>query len=534
MANRPGRWDLLGHDADPITTRPDEVAELAKYYRDMANDIETAAAQLRPVGDDDLSAGEGESVDAVRGRAKDVAASLTQMHGRYSSAAEAFDGFHAAVGLESDGAGGGTVMAVSMAALHAAEEADSALTQVSGTADPLQAAKDANRPPTAEETDDANRRTSAIDQQKGALGAAHKQLDQAFSMLSDAGQRASSTMRGAWDDGLHDSGWYKFLHMLIKIFTIIGMILAVLAFFIPGLGLAAIVGAIGAVFAVVAAGLKFAVGEGSVLDVILSAIGLLTLGAGSAITKITANAIGKGISAGKNAIRIQGNASVRIQQGIQTSATRATRVVQDRIATISRELSGNTGSIPKIQELRRLTADLPRIQAANKLKFDTATAEIKRLTTQNAFRKLDFETKFKDDPNWWNLTKFKTVAGNDKQLIKDQFTLAKGLGGTFKSWGERFAGIDGMAKRGNIDRWFTDNGMKVPFTVAAPQWHFAVGAWGSLWGKGTAVATTTVFPTGIGNDTSRPWTPWVNDHKGAFPDIHTLWNPDVTGPAAHA
>ncbi|KQO59956.1 hypothetical protein [Curtobacterium sp. Leaf261] len=531
MANRPGRWDLLGHDADPITTQPDEVAALAKYYQDMANDIETAAAQLRPVGDDDLSAGEGESVDAVRGRAKDVTKSLTQMHGRYSSAAEAFTGFHTAVGTEGDRSGGGTVMAVSWAALQAAEEADSELSRVSGTADPLQAAKDANREPTPEETDDASKRDNAIGQQKGALGAAHKQLEQAMTMLSDAGKQASSTMKGAWDDGLHDSGWYKFLHGLIKFFTIIGMILAVLAFFIPGLGLAAIVGAIGAVFSVIAAGLKFAVGEGSVLDVILAGIGLLTLGAGSAITKITTNAIGKGISAGKNAIRIQGNASVKIQENIQKGADQATKVVKDRIATLNHELSGNTGSISKLQELRKLKMDLPEITRVNAAKAQSAQNELKRLTTENAWRKLDFETKFKDDPNWWNLSKIKTVYGNDKKLIGDTFTGGK----SFKDWGERFAGIDGMAKLGRINEWFGANGMAKPLGMTgSSSWHYGVGAWGSTFGKSTGIALPIVFPTGIGSDTSRPWTPWVDDHKGAFPDIHTLWNPDVKGPAAHA
>lgn len=528
MANRPGRWDLLGYDADPITTRPDEVAELAKYYQDMATDIETAAAQLRPVGDGDLSAGEGESVDAVRGRARDVTKSLTQMHGRYSSAAEAFTGFHAAVGLESDGAGGGTVMAVSMAAVKAAEEADSALSQVSGSPDPLQAAKDANREPTTEETDDAAKRTNAISQQKDALGSAHKQLEQAFSMLSDAGKQASSTMKGAWDDGLHDSGWYKFLHMLIKIFTVIGMILAVLAFFIPGLGLAAIVGAIGAVFAVVAAGLKFAVGEGSILDVVLSAIGLLTLGAGSAISKITSNVVKNVVTASKATMRVRGAEAIKNQTKITQGMQAATKEARERLTFIRSAIKKN----PSIDRLRLTNAE--KTYSDLKIASKAARDKLDRLPGELEKQKFDFASKFKNDPNWWNLRRINTVIANDKKLIKSQFTFEKGFGGTLKSWGERFAGIDGMVKRADMDKWLAENGVSIGKTVSAPQWHYAVGAWGSLWGKGTAIATTTVFPTGIGNDTARPWTPWVDSHKGAFPDIHTLWNPDVKGPAAHA
>lgn len=530
MANRPGRWDLLGHDADPITTQPDEVAALAKYYQDMATDIETAAAQLRPVGEDDLSAGEGESIDAVRGRAKDVTASLNQMHGRYSSAAEAFTGFHAAVGTEGDRSGGGTVMAVSWAALQAAEEADSELSRVSGTADPLQAAKDANREPTPEETDDATKRDNAIGQQKGALGAAHKQLEQAMTMLSDAGKQASSTMKGAWDDGLHDSGWYKFLHFLIKFFTIIGMILAVLAFFIPGLGLAAIVGAIGAVFSVIAAGLKFAVGEGSILDVILSGIGLLTLGAGSALGKITTNVIGRGIKTGKDAMTKAHVKSIADAKVIETSARNARQVITDRIAAIRSSMP----SAARPQSLQDEMAALKAGRATQNGIIRGSVNEQKGLNTTFDFKKWDFERTFKDDPNWWNvLGKGKTIVSNDKQLFKDQFGKDLFTGAGFKSWGERFAGIDGVAKRDNLAKWLNGYG-HTGIVSTAPKWHYGVGAWGSAFGKSTGIALPIVFPTGIGSDTARPWTPWVNDHKGALPDIHTLWNPDVKGPAAHA
>ncbi|UBQ02577.1 DUF308 domain-containing protein [Curtobacterium sp. TXMA1] len=513
MANRPARWDLLGYDADPITSRPDEIEELAKYYRDMAEDIERAAAQLRPVGEGDLSTGEGESVDKIRTRSRDVSNSLVQMHGRYQAAGDAIGRFRDAVGSEADRSGGGTVMATSWAAVQRATEVDGELGSVQRTADPLQAARDAGTEPTAEQQDDARRRSDRIDDLTGQLNAARSLLAQAQSDLAQAGQAAAAAMKGSWNDGLHDSGWYKFLHALIKIFTVIGMILGVLAFFIPGLGLAAIVGAISAGFALVAAALKFSTGEGSIFELVMSLVGIASLGLGSKITALTKGAISKGITTGRTSIK--------------SSTQAALRAGQDRRTDIAKLWLRGKFDVAKGEQLHDLIAPF------------------NQWTKQQLGPKLTaFDEQFaKPGPSWWNLGSVGRIARDDVGLLGKQFgnpsTWAEAVtkGGsrfvpssradgafvhvsekTDSLFWQRFFGVDGIVKRNELDSWLTTRGLEGIGSIGKTNWQYLGSVAGSLWGKGTFIGQNIAFGSDFGDP--RPWSAWTSAHKGALPDVH--------------
>jgi hypothetical protein len=485
MAGRPGDWAALGEAADPVTTQPDAVAELAKFYRDMADAMEKTAGTLQKVADGDESVGKGESVEKIRGTAKDVTGSLHQMTGRYRAAGDAMQGFHDAVGETSDRSGG-SIMALTWQALEDAVTAQGDLSSARGLPDPAADAKAAGKDPTADDTSDSAKRVSRISDGEGAVSAAKAKLRAAMDQLSDAGKTAADRMRGAWDDGLHDSGWYKFIHMLIKILTIIGMVLAVFAILIPGLGIGAILGAIGAAMTLVAQVATFAMGEGNVFDLVMAVVGVLTLGIGAGITKATSMAVSKGISVGKTAIT----------KGLTTDLGKIAKLRNDAIA----------GWLDKSKSLDDAFGEL---KMADNLDGAVTQVAIKRIE--------EFTGKFKDNPNWWNIPKIGTTLKNDWATVSKQFGSDLFTKGGFTGWAERLGGIDGQINRSGINKWLGENGLS-KVGSDAPGWHSWVNGGASVWGKGVFLSGLVLYPIGIGADQSRPWSDWVNEHKHPVPN----------------
>ena len=128
-----------------------------------------------------------------------------------------------------------------------------------------------------------------------------------LSALDQAGQAAAATIRKGFNDGLTDSGWdrfkyffKKFLQILVKVLTYIGMALAVIALVIPGVGEAVLAAglAIGAVTLVSDVALK-AMGDGSWADIGIAIAGLLTFGA----AKVLGPAISAGVKSITSAVR---------------------------------------------------------------------------------------------------------------------------------------------------------------------------------------------------------------------------------------
>ncbi len=237
-------------------------------------------------------------------------------------------------------------MGTSWQALQDAIAAKGDLGSAQGLADPVAAAKQAGTEPTPEDTSDSQKRAERISGAEGAVAAAKRKLQDARDQLTSAGQRAASTMRGAWGDGLHDSGWYKFIHMLIKILTIIGIVLAVFAFLIPGLGIGAILGAISAGMTLIAQAATFAMGEGNVFDLVMAVVGVLTLGLGTAITKVTSTAVSNGIKATKGAMTSK-------FAGASKKAHEAVGVRKDQLQALKRDRASLDRRLPSRCRRRR-------------------------------------------------------------------------------------------------------------------------------------------------------------------------------------
>ncbi|MDM7887898.1 hypothetical protein QUG98_05455 [Curtobacterium sp. RHCJP20] len=519
MAGRAGDWAALDEPGDPITTQPAKVLELAAYYRDMAESMETTAATLEKVGSGDESVGKGEAVDAVRKRAKDVAGSLKQMTGRYRSAGEALTGFAAAVGDESDRAAG-TVMGTSWQALQDAIAAKGDLGSAQGLADPVADAKAGGKEPTPEDTADSQKRDDRISGAEAAVAAAKRKLQDAREQLNAAGRTAASTMRDGWHDGLHDSGWYKFIHMLIKILTIIGIVLAVFAFLIPGLGIGAILGAISAGMTLIAQAATFAMGEGNVFDLVMAVVGVLTLGLGTAITKVTSTAVSNGIKATKGAMTTKFSSASK-------AAHKAVGVRKDELQALKRDFSKLDKRLDRPMssaQAQTITKQLDGLQA----QISKATRALERargrrdaVDVEWIGTEASFAAKFADNPNWWNVAKIHKVIANDAKLVKKQFWTEAGTRGGLKDWGERLGGVDFQFTRDRLSDFEKLNRLRSGVT-AAPWYHAGANGFMSAWGKGNAIAGLVIGPIGIGADQERPWTEWVSEHKHPVTDLPTV------------
>ena len=361
MPARSGNWPLLGHDSDPVAGDPDQLHDLIAYYTKMADTITSEAAVLERIGSGDTSELLGESADAIRKRSKDVAKSLHQTSGRYEAVASALAGYAPALD---------TARTESARAVAEAEAAEGAKGSSAAMADPSQSRPDDAPPLTDEENAQVHARTTAMADASDAAAAARARMDTALEALNSAGQAAARVIKGSFDDGLVDTwqyklkqGFLKFLKMIVKIFMWIGVALAVLAFFIPGLGALALAGAAVAVMSLAASTVLAAMGEGSWLDVILGAVSVLMLGAGVLISKAIVVArsatLAKGAAVGAK-IGTPGASTIGTL-GAKYSAA-ATKFAAERRFVLDQALAGRVSVTHAMQRVKVLDQRLANIK----------------------------------------------------------------------------------------------------------------------------------------------------------------------------
>jgi hypothetical protein len=293
MPERPGPWDLLDQPSDPVVADLPEVDSRLAYFRSLAETMRTEGQRLSQIASGESL--KGQYADKLRSASGTVAKDLDQVVGRYEAVVQALTTYEPAL----DAALSGSAQALDDAidantAVQAADAMPTATAPAGGKLTPQQ------------EQDNADK-TAATDAAADALNAAKQKLAGVLSALDQAGQTAAATIRKGFNDGLTDSAWdrfkyafKKFLQILIKILTYIGMALAVLALVIPGIGemvLAAGV-ALGAVTLAANIGLK-ALGGGSWADIGIAIAGLLTFGA----AKVLGPAIQTGLKSLAGAIR---------------------------------------------------------------------------------------------------------------------------------------------------------------------------------------------------------------------------------------
>jgi hypothetical protein len=171
------------------------------------------------------------------------------------------------------------------AALSAEESAKSAVNSANARPDGQKGA-DGVLPPEEQQKDTDKQR--AQEEASSQLTAAKNKLTAALDALDVAGKRLGDAVSARrYDDGLTDTWKDKvnaFFAEISKIFAIIGMVLAVLCLIFPGVNLLILGTVVAGAITLIADSVLLAGGEGSVLDVVLGAVGLGLAGVGAAIS----------------------------------------------------------------------------------------------------------------------------------------------------------------------------------------------------------------------------------------------------------
>lgn len=475
MPSRAGNWQLLDHSSDPVAGDPDQLLDLISYYRTMADTIMSEAAILKRIGDGDTTQFEGKAADALRSRSHDVAKSLDQASTRYVAVGTALQGYAPALDQ---------ARADSLLALQDAEAASVVTVAAAALPNPVAGRTIVSPPLTDEETTDLTKRTNAMKQASEEVTAAKNRLHSVLDTLNDAGRRASSIINDAINhDGLRDTwqylareGWLKFLKILVKILTWIGVALAVIGFFIPGLQGLALAGFITAGLSVFTSVTLAAMGEGSWLDVVFSVVGVLTLGAGGLVTKAVKGVQGKLLEkvlatavkpSAKQAEELAEHIS-QVKQVVQPARDEVTAMVKAGTMT---EAEGAT-------KLGKLDAAVEKAGTYRSDSFtDAAHAKVA-------------ET-FKAKPSWWQ-PRGDGYITNDIGKIKDV------LKGDYQ-W-QRLVSIDQAQKYKQLQDIARESyGIE---SKIQPFWHYANGG-RVVFGWSNNAFKLVANPTGFGTDTGR-------------------------------
>jgi hypothetical protein len=478
MGARPGEWSLLHENDDPMSADVDQVKVLAAFYDDMARTIHEQADVLKRIGEGDETHFKGQGADKVREKSKAVGASLEQMSGRYDAVRDALRSYLPQ--LEHG-------LAESASALQEAVAARDSMSQATGMADPREDRPKDAPPLTSEEEGAGRAKDAALDSAQGAAAAAIAHLRRAQADLDAAGHAASSTIRGAWDDGLHDTlgdkiraFFKKFLAILIKILTWIGIALAIIAIIIPGLGFVSLMAAVTAGVAFAATIAQAAMGDASWVTVLMAGIGILSLGAGALITKATNVTKGTMIAGGAaHTAKITKNAHAAMAFTANQTVKRK-QIFDDLLA-------GRATVEATVTRLKDLPVRMKEIQASAVKQFKAADlGEVK--------------------PNWWNVGRTGDILKFDKKAITDQFGE--------KGWSlDKLIGVDGLKGLADIATKAKASGISLTSMRVQELVYFTGGA--KVFGWGSTAFSLGANPTGLGEDLAR-WTGW-EDAKANFP-----------------
>lgn len=496
MPERPGEWNLLNRHRDPVVADVDQIEQLTVYYTNMAKDIEDQATVLRRIGEGDESQFKGQSADRVREKSKQVSEQLTQMSGRYSAVRDALKAYLPHLQ---------TALTESEAALADARVANDSLSSATGMSDP-RVGRPSDAPPLTPEEETAGRqKDAAVSEAESGGTRAIARLEGALAELDARGRQASETIRDAWNDGLKDSwkdrlkaAFQAFLKILVKVLTWIGVALAVLAFIIPGLGMAALAGAIVTGLAFAATAAQAAMGDASFIDVIIAGVGVLLLGAGAALTKVVS--VAKSGVATKHAAKFT---------EIRTTSAAATRTLQARQKELTAKIRAGVAESkirpqqrPDVRAAARAERDGMRVERADV--DGRIAAERARLLTASKTYHEQATTIGKIDPNWWNLKKIPTTIRKDVTAVTQQFV--KGSEGYRGYRLDKLFGTDGVNGFEKYRAAATEAGVvakELPRAFTFFNGGRSVYGWA---GMGFALGAN---PTGLGTDLSR-WETWEN------------------------
>ncbi len=283
MSIRSLDWSPLDLDSDPVYTDPDVISAAQKRYAHIASTIDDATAKLGQIVETNSDSLAGQYVQGLKSEASSLKDRLSKAAVRYHDVANEIGKY------EPDLDQGLTETA---GALTDAEDANNAQTKANALPDPQKSSDGTVTPAEQQKGTDKSNAQSAAD---GKLAAAKTRLNNAVDALNVAGKRFGDAVSARrYDDGLTDSYKDKLDAVMAKIsqiFAIIGMILGVLAILIPGVDVLVLAGVVAGAVTLIANVVLYHDGKGSVMDVVLGALGLGLAGLGAIVS-----VVGKGIS----------------------------------------------------------------------------------------------------------------------------------------------------------------------------------------------------------------------------------------------
>jgi hypothetical protein len=263
MTTRPADWQLVEEDDDPTPGEPSAISSEAAHCRHVGHEIRAQVGRLRRIAADGTLI--GNYADKLRSEAGDLAGQLERTAGRYERVATELDRW--APQLEH-------AQAASLAALEKARQADAIRRVAPQPGDPSATAAE----------------QAASDHARADLAAAIKQVEAAKDHFDREGTTTARAIRDAIEDDIKDSWWDNindwvdrnagWLEDLTEALSWIATGLAIIALFIPGVNLIAILAIGFTVATLIGHSLLAASGNGSWFDVGLDFLALATFGTG--------------------------------------------------------------------------------------------------------------------------------------------------------------------------------------------------------------------------------------------------------------
>ncbi len=271
-----GDWSPLDRDSDPVDVDLEKVAAAQDRYEHISTTIDDAMRRLEKLSSQADDALKGKYADALREEATKLEDKLGKAGVRYRDVAAEIAKYEPDLEAALDG---------SALALNEARDAKEDQAVAAAILEP-QPGEDGTVSPAEQQRGKAKRDAAA--DADDALAAAKNRLQGTLDDLDVAGTRFADavTERNYRGDGLKDKDPWRLteaLKDLSKIFSYIGLALGAIGLFIPGLNAVALAGiAAGAVALGVNAKL-YDMGEGSLADVIVGAVGLGFAGVAGAV-----------------------------------------------------------------------------------------------------------------------------------------------------------------------------------------------------------------------------------------------------------
>jgi hypothetical protein len=276
-----GSWDPLDLDSDPVYADPDAVSDAQTRYQNIAQNINDAVSKLQQIVDTNSESLAGQYVGALQKNAQTILTDLTKAGVRYTDVADQIKAYQTPLG---------NGLSDTASALTLAETAVAAQKAAQGLPNPQPSS---GQTLTDDQLQQKTSRTNAVNSADDDLSAAKSRLSDAMDALNTAGKRFGDAVNSNnYKDGLTDT-WKDKVDAVFaeisKIFGAIGMALAGLALLIPGLDAIVLASVIVGVVTLVANSVLLANGQGSVLDVVMGAVGLGLAGAGGLISQVGKN-----------------------------------------------------------------------------------------------------------------------------------------------------------------------------------------------------------------------------------------------------